>query len=122
MEGIIIFLIILSLFGLFRFTIHSLQKIRELTHQISRIKKSGFNKLRTPRDYDNTNYDIGSFEQTFLGGTDIWTSLVLFFTIKVPSEKENPHYYENKEFAKHAKLLKIYRWLGLLFWKVYLFT
>jgi hypothetical protein len=110
MAGIIVFLIALCFFGLFRFTIHSLQKIRELINQTSRIRKSGFNKLRTPYDYDNANYDIGSVEQTFLGGTDIWATLVLFFTIKVPSERENPHYYENKEFAKHAKWLKIYRW------------
>lgn len=110
MEGIIVFLILLVLLGLFRFTLHSLQKIKELTTQISRIRKSAFNKLRTPHDYDNANYDIGSFEQTFLGGISIWTTLVLFFTIKIPSQSEHPHYYEDKEFAKHAQLLKVYRW------------
>lgn len=114
MEGIIIILIVLILFGLFHFTLHSLHKIREITHQTSRMRKSSFNKLRTFHDYDNANYSIGSVAQTFFGGVDIWTTLALLFTVKIPLEKENPHYYENKEFAKHAKLLNLYRWIWFI--------
>jgi hypothetical protein len=117
------FLLLVGWIALVHSSTFSFQKVREIMGETSRIRKGGFSKLRSRNDYDNVNDNILGGGQAFFAGTDLWTTMILFLSFKIPSQEQSPRYYENTDFVKQVKLIKIYRWITFIsveVWFIYL--